>query len=141
MVRNLIKTCNQKFILNCNQQKRKLKNKLQPAVFNSAVIIYGAKPEKPTAKRKINCNQQYLIHNAKPEKKTVFNLWCETEKHTVISSIQFKMRNLKKKLQPAVFILIKRNLKKKLHPPVFNLRCETRKTNCNQQYLFHNAKP
>ena len=33
-----------------------------------------------------------------------------------------------------------RNLKKKLQPAVFNLRCETRKENCNQQYLIYDAK-
>ena len=40
MVRNLIKTCNQNY------------------------LIDDAKPVKS------NCNQQYLIHNAKPEKQT-----------------------------------------------------------------------
>ena len=34
-----------------------------------------------------------------------------------------------------------RNLKNKLQPAVFNLRCETWKTNCNQQYLIDDAKP
>ena len=34
-----------------------------------------------------------------------------------------------------------RKLKNKLQPAVFNLRCETWKTNCNQQYLIQDAKP
>ena len=34
-----------------------------------------------------------------------------------------------------------RNLKNKLQPAVFNLWCETWKSNCNQQYLIEDAKP
>ena len=47
------------------------------------------------------------------------------EKETATNAIKFMMRNLKIKLQSAVF----------------NLRCETWKTNCNQQYLIDDVRP
>ena len=43
---------------------RNLKNKLQPAVFNSWKIIYFKETWKSY------CNQQYLIYDAKAEKPT-----------------------------------------------------------------------